>query len=203
MAYDAANNTSALSTGATVTTPTAPSAPTAPTGLSATSVSSSQINLAWQASSGSPSSYDIYRNGAKVASISAVNVSYGDSGLAANTTYSYYVIAVNSVGSSPRSTTASATTQATTSSTGSLQGVIKNTQGSAISSATITLSFNGGNHTYVANSSGSYTITAIPTGTYATTYAAKKYASQHITVGITANITTQQNVTLIRQGGKR
>lgn len=81
--------------------------PAAPTGLTATPASSSAVSLSWTASSGA-TSYNIYRNNAKVGSTGAT--SYSDGGLAANTTYSYAVTAVNSVGESPKSATVSATT---------------------------------------------------------------------------------------------
>jgi chitodextrinase len=66
IAYDAAGNLSPPSNVATVTTPSVPDtqAPTVPTGVSATAVSSSQINLSWNASSDNVGvvGYEVYRD---------------------------------------------------------------------------------------------------------------------------------------------
>jgi len=64
----------------------------APTGLTATPVSSSQINVAWNAVSGA-TGYDVERNSVIVAS-PATN-SYSDTGLVPNTSYSYRVRSVS------------------------------------------------------------------------------------------------------------
>ena len=65
--------------------------PTAPTNLTATAVSSSQISLSWTASTDNKgvAGYKIYRNGGEVGT--STSNSYVDSGLTANTQYSYYV----------------------------------------------------------------------------------------------------------------
>ncbi|HEY4570365.1 MAG TPA: cellulose binding domain-containing protein [Kribbella sp.] len=73
--------------------------PGTPTGLSGTA-SSSSVSLTWSAASGA-TSYNIYRNGSKVGTSSGT--SYTDSGLAANTTYSYQVSGTNSAGEGPKS----------------------------------------------------------------------------------------------------
>ncbi|TDW90237.1 cellulose binding domain-containing protein [Kribbella pratensis] len=80
--------------------------PGAPTGLSGTS-SASSVSLTWSAASGA-TSYNVYRNGTKVGSPSST--SYTDSGLAANTTYSYQVSASNSAGEGAKSSTISVKT---------------------------------------------------------------------------------------------
>ena len=90
-----------------------PSAPAAPTGLTATGVSTSQINLSWNASTGA-TSYKIQRSPDGSTGWTQVGTSSGttfsDTGLNAATTYFYRVIASNSVGDSPPSSTASAST---------------------------------------------------------------------------------------------
>ncbi|MCX6374429.1 MAG: fibronectin type III domain-containing protein, partial [Armatimonadetes bacterium] len=65
--------------------------PSDPTNLSAMAMSSSQISLSWTASTDNigVTGYDIYRN-ASLVNTSPSN-SFNDSGLAANTLYSYYV----------------------------------------------------------------------------------------------------------------
>jgi hypothetical protein len=90
--------------------PSSGSAPGAPTNLQGNAVSTSQINLTWTASTGSPTGYYVYRNGTQVGSPSTN--SYSDTGLTANTQYSYYVAAYNSYGTSGDSSTIYVTTQA-------------------------------------------------------------------------------------------
>jgi poly(beta-D-mannuronate) lyase len=88
-------------------------APTAPTGLAASAVSSSQINLSWNASSDNVgvTGYDVYRGGSFLKSVTGTSTS--DTGLSPSTTYSYTVRAKDAAGNqSSNSNTASATTQA-------------------------------------------------------------------------------------------
>ncbi len=82
-------------------------APTAPTGLAVSGTTSTSISLSWTASSGA-TSYSVFRNGVSVGT--STSTSYTDSGLNPSTTYGYYVEAVNSVGTSPASSTVSGTT---------------------------------------------------------------------------------------------
>jgi chitodextrinase len=119
-AKDAANNVSAFSNTATAIPPdTTP--PTAPTNLTATAASSTQINLAWTASTDNVgvAGYQIQRcqNAAcaNFANLGApvTTTTFNDTGLTASTSYSYRVSAkdvANNV--SPFSNIASATTQA-------------------------------------------------------------------------------------------
>jgi hypothetical protein len=92
-------------------TPTQP--PAAPTGLtgSATAGTSDQVDLSWTGSLGA-TGYDVYRDGVKLAASPVTGTTFHDSGLAASTTYSYVVTAVNSVGESGPSNTAPVTTNA-------------------------------------------------------------------------------------------
>jgi len=109
-AYDAAGNSSALSSPASVTTPDNV-APTMPTGLVATATSSTQVSLSWIASTDNVgvTGYRIYRNGSAVGT--SFTTSYADTGLISATTYTYTVAALDAAGnvSSP-SSSASATT---------------------------------------------------------------------------------------------
>jgi fibronectin type 3 domain-containing protein len=93
------------------------SAPAAPTGLGATTASSSQINLSWNASSGA-TSYNVKRatvNGGPYSTIApgVTGTGYNNTGLAPSTTYYYVVSALNANGESANSAQASATTLAT------------------------------------------------------------------------------------------
>ncbi|MCR8630971.1 polysaccharide lyase family 7 protein [Paenibacillus radicis (ex Xue et al. 2023)] len=88
-------------------------APTAPANLAATAISSSQINLSWNASTDNVgvSGYNVYRGSTLVGS--PTTLSFSDTGLNASTSYSYTVKAKDAAGNlSAASNTASATTQA-------------------------------------------------------------------------------------------
>ncbi len=109
--------------GNSVGTPTAPCSggggdttpPTAPTGLSATAASSSEVDLTWSASSDNVgvASYSVFRDGAKVATVSGL--SYRDGGRAPSTSYAYSVVASDGAGNvSAPSSTVSVTTLAST-----------------------------------------------------------------------------------------
>lgn len=105
-----------------LTTSAAPpdtTSPGAPTGLAASAQSASQIDLTWTAAPDNVAvtGYDIYRNGTKVSTVTGAG--YSDTGLAASTAYSYYVVAKDAAGNaSPASNTAGATTQAAVSANG-------------------------------------------------------------------------------------
>ena len=105
-------NESAVITPGVVVVPTVPAGPTS---LLATVTSSSQIALAWVDNASNETGYSVERlNGAAwtvIASLPANTTSYGDTGLTANTAYSYRVNAVNAAGPSAYSNTSSATTQ--------------------------------------------------------------------------------------------
>ena len=91
--------------------------PAAPTGVAATATSSSQINLTWNAISGA-TGYNLYRGtSAGGEGATAINgatpitgTSYSDTGLAASTSYYYFVKAVNTSGASPASNETNAVT---------------------------------------------------------------------------------------------
>jgi chitodextrinase len=110
--FDSAGNASAASNAVSVTTI---GAPTAPTGLKSTAATATTAALTWTASTdtGGPglAGYHIYRNGTLVGSTSTL--AYTDSGLTANTAYSYTVAAYDtSADVSPVSSTLSVTTSA-------------------------------------------------------------------------------------------
>jgi chitodextrinase len=96
-------------------------APSAPSGLTATTVSSSQINIAWTPSAdptvtgqntSGVAGYIVYINGIQVATTTAA--SYSATGLNASTSYSFTVSAYDVAGnSSSQSAVATATTQTT------------------------------------------------------------------------------------------
>ncbi|MGW7333705.1 chitinase [Streptomyces sp. NPDC054840] len=87
--------------------PGGPQLPAAPTGLTASATSSSSVALAWSAVPGA-TSYTVHRDGA--APLSVTSASAAVTGLAAATTYTFRVSAVNAAGASPQSAPATATT---------------------------------------------------------------------------------------------
>ncbi|MBI2120227.1 MAG: fibronectin type III domain-containing protein, partial [Parcubacteria group bacterium] len=90
-------------------------APTVPTGLSATAISSSQINLAWTASTDNVgvTGYKVFRGGVQIATVAGT--SYSNTGLSPSTTYTYTVSAYDAAGNnSAQSASKSATTQSGT-----------------------------------------------------------------------------------------
>src|SRR5258708_11007712 len=99
---------SGASSAATDTTP-----PSIPVSLFAAATSSSELSLTWTASTDDVgvTGYQIFRNGTQIASPTAPP--YYDTGLAASTTYSYTVRALDAFGNkSALSTVASGTTLA-------------------------------------------------------------------------------------------
>jgi fibronectin type 3 domain-containing protein len=110
-AFDKAGNHSAQTAPATVTTPDPP--PTVPTGLTATVISSTQVDLAWAASTDNlaVAGYTIYRDGTVLTSVAGDVLSYSDTAVQAGKTYSYSVDAFDQPGShSAASTPVSVTT---------------------------------------------------------------------------------------------
>jgi chitodextrinase len=96
---DEAGNLSEPSNSANATTPPDTEAPSAPANLSATAVSSTQVELAWQAATDNVgvSAYLIYRDGILLSTVGSVS-SYTDSTAASATTYSYTVKAQDAAG---------------------------------------------------------------------------------------------------------
>jgi hypothetical protein len=103
---------------ASTTTDTIP--PSQPTNLYAAPIGSSQINLTWTASTDNVgvTGYKVYRAGSTASINSATLIStvttnsFGDSGLAGSTKYTYYVVAIDRAGNqSTASTPDSATTR--------------------------------------------------------------------------------------------
>lgn len=169
------------STGS-VTSPSDTSAPSTPTNLSASTISSSQINLSWTASTDNVgvTGYKIYRNGTQI--VTASGTSYQNTGLSPSTTYSYTVAAYDAAGNtSTQSASASATTQASSFdfslSNGGNQSV---TQGQSISN-NITATLVSGTAQAV-----SFSTSGIPTGA---TYSYSP-TSCNLTCSTTLNIST-------------
>jgi subtilisin family serine protease len=113
-ACDAAGNCSAKSASDTVTTPAASDTqtPTVPIGVKATVISSSQINLSWNASSDNVgvTAYKVYSSDGQTATLGNLT-SYSHTGLRTSTAYSYSIEACDASGNcSAKSSPISATT---------------------------------------------------------------------------------------------
>jgi chitin-binding protein len=115
LAYDAAKNRSSLSVPLHVTT-SAPSSdttpPSAPTGLTASSITKSGLRVTWTVATDNVgvTFYNIYRNGAYVATVSGTTLSYNFTGLTAGATYSITVRALDAAKNFTNSTALSVTT---------------------------------------------------------------------------------------------
>ena len=83
-------------------------APGAPANLTITGTTSSSVSLSWTAPSGTVSGYNVYQNGSRATSVTGTSATV--TGLAASTSYTFTVSAVNSVGEGPQSGSVQATT---------------------------------------------------------------------------------------------
>ncbi|MCK5525389.1 MAG: fibronectin type III domain-containing protein, partial [Thiomargarita sp.] len=74
--------------------------PNAPTILSGSMASQTQITLSWTDNSNDETGFKVERNGVLITTTTADAISYSDSGLSCDTTYSYSVKATNAIGDS-------------------------------------------------------------------------------------------------------
>jgi len=81
-------------------TPGDTTAPSIPSGVSAVSVFSTEIDIAWSASTDNVgvAGYRVYRDGTQVATVTGGGLRYSNSGLTPNTSYSYRVTAYDTAG---------------------------------------------------------------------------------------------------------
>lgn len=211
VAVDSSNNTSPASNTASVTIPkpttTDTQAPTRPTDIVANAVSTSQINIAWKPSTDNigVKEYDLYRaqgngTGSKIAT--TTNTSYGDGGLASNTSYSYYVIARDaSNNSSQASATVSATTnkpQDNTQAKSTLRGTVMGRNGRPLAGAKVTIWVNDKRYQATTNWRGRYIMTNIPSGRYEVSVRAHGYERKTQHVRLNPNKTKWQDINLRR-----
>ncbi|MDR1326474.1 MAG: fibronectin type III domain-containing protein [Treponema sp.] len=133
--------------------------PASPSSVSASAGSSSAITVTWGSVTGA-TEYNIYRDSSSSGTYTLVvgtsaSTSYADNGLAASTTYYYKVAATNSAGEGQRSSYTSATTL--------FGGAPTGLSATAVSSGSITLSWNtmnGASRYYIyrsASEQGTYT----------------------------------------------
>jgi chitodextrinase len=98
-AFNSTGGLSALSTPLVVKTLPAAAALNPPTAFSSTATTSTSVSMKWTAStSAGVTGYAIFRNGVKVGTVGATQLSFVNSGLAAGTTYTFTVEAFNATG---------------------------------------------------------------------------------------------------------
>ncbi len=109
----------------TISATTLPVIPDTPTNLTATTVSSTEIDLSWDAVTGTFTGYVLERSTentdesfVEIATLDTDATDYSDTGLTGGTTYFYRIKAVNSTSSSPYSNVATADTEAPAGPTG-------------------------------------------------------------------------------------
>ncbi len=137
-------------------------APSVPTGVTAVAASTTRIDVSWTASTDTGGSglsgYRIYRNGSTtaLATVNAPAVTYADTGLTANTQYSYVVRANDAAGNeSAGSTSATATTQANPNPTDTTPpSVPANVTATAVSNSSINVSWTASTDTGGSGLSG-------------------------------------------------
>lgn len=207
IAIDAAGNKSTPSALVSVTTPKIPQStdsqpPTKPANLKATAVSSRQIDLTWQASTDDTAvvRYDIYRrqgSGTAQKIGSSQTTAFGDSTLAANTSYTYYVVALDGAGNtSDRSSTATAKTKTPVANSG-IQGTLRDQRTKKpLPLAVVIDDHNGHQSIYMTDSKGNYRITDAKPGKRVLAYHAHGYRSAYHSLTLGENEAVTKNVTL-------
>jgi len=210
-AFDAAGNRSALSTATTVTTPGAPvadtQAPSQPSGLTATAASQSQVNLRWTASTDNIGvvRYDIFRGtGSNVQKVGSSPVtSYGDTGLAAGTSYTYQIVAIDAAGNvSSRSngtTVSTLAAQPPADHGHAVKGTVKNRSGNRLSKVKIYLSKGDGVTQIVqTNKHGNYAAYDLLDGVYSLSAQKRGYTTLQSTLKMSGSDRVR-NITLSRR----
>ena len=144
VARDTAGNTQTAS-NVTVSVSNDTAAPTVPTNLNATAVSSSRVDLTWNAASDNVgvAGYRLTRNGSLIATTTATT--YSDAGVAPQTTYTYSVAAFDAAGNiSAGSAPASATTPAGPPTGNGLVAAYRFGEGAGTTTADASANGNGG-----------------------------------------------------------
>lgn len=216
VAYDASSNKSNSSEAVGVATSAIAvdtEVPTTPTNVTATAVSTSQINVSWSASTDNVgvAKYNIYRStgsgqAAMVASVGTLT--YGDTGLSADTSYTYYVVAEDAAGntslsSSSTTTTTqakvSANTDNSTSGPGGVRGKITGSNGRALSNAKVTVVVQGKKYYTTTNKSGVYRFYHMPAGKYTVSVKSSNYQTSTINISVKSRSQAVKNVRLNRK----
>ena len=186
----ATNSVGSSAYSASVNATTSPSAPSTPTGLAAAAISSSEINVSWNASAGA-SSYTLQTstdNSTWSNLATQAGTTYSHTGLSPATIHYYRVDATNSAGSSAFSTSVNATTGIAAPSTPT------GLAASATSSTAISISWNA------SSGASTYTLQRSPDNTTWTgivTQAGTSYSN----TGLTASTTYYYRVDATNSAG--
>lgn len=177
-------------TAAVLTDTQSPTAPGIPTKTTSTPDS---VTFSWTASTDNVAvtSYLVNRGGVLIGTVlPATALTFTDSGLDANTTYVYEVVARDAAGNlSAGSTSSIATTSPIL--TYSISGKIANSAGVGLSSAIVAIS-GAATGNVLTDASGNYTFTGVPAGSYTITPALGGFAfapESSSVVVTTANVT--------------
>jgi regulation of enolase protein 1 (concanavalin A-like superfamily) len=222
VAYDTNNNrqtSEAITTSVNNTPVSEPiTKPKAVTGLTGVAVSPSQINLQWSHENASSiAGYDVYRNNTKIATVTGTSL--GDTGLPADSTLTYYVVARDSSGntSEPSNTISVSTLQAPEepedpvvpeepevpgtepiTSSGIVRGEVSSDRNQTLGGTKVTLLANGSRRTFVTPGSGEYVFRDLSPGDYSVEYRRAPHYDQKKTVNVKAGQTTTEDVVLVR-----
>ncbi len=195
-AYDSAvppNESAQSSPAVSVTTPDM-SAPTVPTGLSGTPVGETQVDLSWNASTdnggGNVAGYRVFRGGSLIATVATT--SYSDTGLSANTSYSYTVLAFDDAATPNESAQSSPPVSVTTGDT-TPPSVPQNVTATAISHQQVRLGWTAS--TDNGGSVAGYKI--FRDGALVTQVSSNRYSDS----GLTANTTYSYTVSAVDGSG--
>lgn len=190
-AYDSAGNSTSSSTLSATTLQSADtSAPTAPGNLRSTSVTSTSVALAWNASTDNVgvTGYRVYRGTTLIATTPAL--SYTFSALSSNTTYQFRVDAVDAAGNATPSNTLNVTTlQAVDTSAPTVPGNFRFT---SIGSTSVTMAWNASTDNVGVTGYRVYRGTTLVTTTTSLSYTAS---------GLTSGATYQFHVDAIDAAG--
>jgi len=189
-AYNTGGDSAYSNTASAMTQAAQP--PAAPTSLTATAASSSQINLTWTDNSSNETGFKIERcdvspcsSFSPLATVGASVKSYSNTGLKANTSYTYRVWAYNAGGESAHSDPASATTLCSCS----------------ISPTSKSFAAAGGPGTVTVTTSGSCSWTAVSKATWITiTNPGSGLGSGSFTYSVAKNTGTRRTGTITVAG---
>ncbi len=216
-ARDAVGNTSPASAVATVTTPTVPDtqAPSMPTGVQAAAAGTSQINVTWNASTDNTgvTEYDVYRvNGSDAQKAATVQTTqFGDTGLKASTSYSYYVVARDAKGNaSQQSLTVTAKTAdepvipPTDAATGVIRGQVTGNHRNPLANVRVTVWSGNKRFQSTTNGNGVYRFENVPAGRYRIQYKVNGYQTEEDSIRLrSAKDKVVNNIRLTLKGNHR